>query len=92
MLERTTDAWMKIFEELDIPCSLVNSMQDLLTEEHLTDVGLFYETDHPTEGPIRAIRSPFWVEGVAENPDAPAPVLARSGGVDVEPIAWKPRL
>lgn len=95
MLERTTDDWINIFNELDIPCSLVNSLQDLLEEDHLRDVGMFYDTEHPTEGLIRSIRSPFLVEGVAEAPDLPAPNLQQKTEKKTEKsdeaIAWHKR-
>lgn len=75
MPERSTADWIALLRELDIPCSAVNSLDDLLSDRHLADVGLFQETEHPSEGSIRAIRSPFWVEGTAELPDKPAPEL-----------------
>jgi len=37
MLERNTDEWLQIFKGLDIPCTPVNSMHDLLSDQHLQD-------------------------------------------------------
>lgn len=73
MPDRTTQEWFDIFEDLDIPCSPVNTMESLLSDKHLEDVQLFSDVQHPTEGAIRTIRTPFWVDGVAEHADAPAP-------------------
>ncbi len=84
MPERTTDEWIEIFTELDVPCTKVNSMEDLLTDGHLNDVGLFYETDHPSEGPVRAIRSPYRVEGVEYRKDIPAPNREN----DIDSVGW----
>ena len=75
MVTRTTNEWLKIFQELDIPCLQVNSMQDLLSDKHLQDVGFFSESEHPSEGSIWSAHSPFWVDGVTEYPDKPAPGL-----------------
>lgn len=75
MPERTTADWLNILHELDIPCTPVNSLRDLLSDSHLTDVELFQDVEHPTEGALKAIRSPFWVDGAAEHPDTPAPVF-----------------
>lgn len=75
MPQRSTADWMALLRKLDIPCMPVNSLDDLLSEPHLADVGLFEEIEHPSEGPLRAIRSPFWVEGAEELPDKPAPEL-----------------
>jgi len=43
---------------LDIPAAKVNSLVDLLNDEHLKTTG-FYETyEHPTEGPVITMRNP----------------------------------
>lgn len=72
---RTTEQWIDIFADLDIPCTRVNSMEDLLSDEHLAQVGLFATVEHPSEGALTTIRSPFWVEGVARGSDRPTPEL-----------------
>ena len=87
MPERTTADWIALLHELDIPCTPVNSLDDLLSDPHLADVGLFQEIEHPSEGSLQAIRTPFWVEGAEAIPDNPAPVLLPS---DAE-IAWAER-
>lgn len=80
MLERTTDDWLRIFRELDIPCTPVNTMDDLLDDEHLKDVAFFNDTNHPTEGAIRTVRMPFWIDGVEYQEDVPAPSLGAANG------------
>lgn len=56
--KRTSDEWLKIFVELDIPACKVNSMEDLLTNEHLNAVDFFSTETHPTEGEILIPRFP----------------------------------
>ncbi|MEO1199297.1 MAG: CoA transferase [Pseudomonadota bacterium] len=85
MPSRSTAEWLKALEALDIPCTPVNALSDLLNDDHLTDVALFQEIDHPTEGALRCIRSPFWVEDMDYCPDAPAPRLQDQPA----PIAWR---
>lgn len=87
MPERTTKAWLSIFADLDIPCTPVNSMQDLLTDGHLADVDLFQDVDHPSEGALRSVRSPFWVSGAPEVSDTPAPQHSAAG----TPVSWRKR-
>ena len=87
MPERTTAAWMSLLQEFDIPCAPVNSLEELLSDPHLQDVKLFQDCEHPSEGPLRAIRPAFWVEGARQCPDLPAPALSPAG----EEIAWRPR-
>lgn len=75
MPTRSTSAWLQELRALDIPCTQINSLDDLLHDDHLGDVGLFQRIDHPTEGALRAIRSPFWVDGVEACPDTPVQQL-----------------
>lgn len=87
MPERTTADWISLLHDLDIPCTAVNSLDDLLSDAHLADVGLFQDIEHPSEGSLRAIRTPFWVEGAEDLPDDPAPDLLPS---DAD-VAWAER-
>jgi crotonobetainyl-CoA:carnitine CoA-transferase CaiB-like acyl-CoA transferase len=75
MATKTTAEWLAALKELDIPCAPVNELGDLIEEGHATDVGLFVEFDHPSEGRLRGVRTPFTVTGVEEAPDLPAPEL-----------------
>ena len=80
--EKTTDEWLALMEERDIPCGRVNRLEDLFDEPHLAAVRLFQDTIHPSEGEMRAVRSPFAVSGVARHrtgrPRRSAKVVARS--------------
>ncbi len=55
----------------------MNSVGDLLQDPHLVATGFFQEYDHPTEGRLRAPRSPFRWHGGTEAADRHAP---RPGG------------
>ncbi|MDO5533874.1 MAG: CoA transferase [Propionibacteriaceae bacterium] len=55
---RTTAEWLDLLARIDVPASPVNSIEDLLTDEHLNQVGFFTEYDHPTEGRIKTTRFP----------------------------------
>ncbi|GIR52639.1 MAG: hypothetical protein CM15mP62_01100 [Rhodospirillaceae bacterium] len=50
ILSKTSQEWLVILEEVDIPAGPVNSPEDLLNCPHLTAVKMFPEVDHPTEG------------------------------------------
>src|SRR5258706_12254401 len=71
--QRSTAEWLALMNERDIPCGPVNGFDDLFEEAHLSAVGLFCAMDHPSEGPLRTIRSPFRVLGLERQPDRPAP-------------------
>ena len=53
---KTTDEWLDIFEKIDIPAQRYNTIENLLTDPHLEDVGFFRQEVHSTEGPIRKTR------------------------------------
>jgi crotonobetainyl-CoA:carnitine CoA-transferase CaiB-like acyl-CoA transferase len=56
LAQKTTAEWLEIFDKLDIPAARYNSIDDLLTDPHLADVGFFGPEDHPSEGRIRRTR------------------------------------
>lgn len=56
---KTTADWLEIFERVSIPASKVNSIEDLLSDPHLNEVEMFTTQAHPTEGPVRVVRSPM---------------------------------
>lgn len=87
MPERSNSEWLQLLRDLDIPCSPVRSLGDLFEDEHLHDIGFFGEVDHPTEGRLRSVRSPFWVDGVDEKLDRPAPLRARENNL----VEWHKR-
>lgn len=55
---RTTAEWLADLERLDIPFAPVSSLEDLLADPHLHDVGFYTEYDHPTEGRLRRVETP----------------------------------
>jgi len=75
MSGRSCDEWETVLAELDIPFARVNSLDDLFADEHLRAVGLFQEVNHPTEGRVTSVRSPFETKDVAQTEDRFAPVL-----------------
>jgi len=71
--QRTTAEWLTLMNARDIPCGPVNSFDDLFDEAHLSAVGLFGSVDHPSEGTLKAMRSPFRVSGLERKADRPVP-------------------
>ena len=56
---KTTQQWMDLFEDLEIPAGPLNSLDDVLDDEHLKAIGFFKQFDHPTEGRITMPDVPF---------------------------------
>ncbi len=71
MPTRTTEEWLALFREADIPCGPVNSLEDLFEDPHLKSSGFFVEHEHPTEGKLRVTRHP--IDFGPTDPDRPAP-------------------
>lgn len=55
----TTAEWLEFFDENDIPAMGVNDLEALEHDPHLKATGFFTEREHPTEGRIRTVASPF---------------------------------
>jgi crotonobetainyl-CoA:carnitine CoA-transferase CaiB-like acyl-CoA transferase len=47
---RTTAEWLALFQDADIPAARMNSIDDLLTDEHLVATGFVRRYEHPSEG------------------------------------------
>lgn len=56
--ERTTEEWVKMFEDTSVPVVPVNSLDDLLDDPHLEAVGFWKTMEHPTEGKVRMAALP----------------------------------
>lgn len=56
--ERTTAEWEDALTRLEIPNARVNSIEDLLDDPHLRDVGFFRPYQHETEGALLLTDAP----------------------------------
>ncbi|MGZ0190391.1 MAG: CaiB/BaiF CoA transferase family protein [Alphaproteobacteria bacterium] len=56
---RTTKEWVDELAEAGVPCMHINSLDDVIADPHLEDVGFFPEFDHPSEGRIRLMSPPY---------------------------------
>ena len=76
LLERTTSEWLRVFDQLDIPCAALNTLDSLIDDPHLNAVGFFKVIEHPTEGTIRTTVVPAnW----SQTPPSPSRECARLG-------------
>ncbi|HZP89107.1 MAG TPA: CoA transferase [Burkholderiales bacterium] len=71
MKTRTSAQWMELLARADIPFSRMNSPEDVVADRHLNESGFFVAEDHPSEGRLRAMRTPtHWS---LSEPDMPTP-------------------
>ena len=59
MLERTTAEWTKLLAEAGVPCMPISTLDEVVSDSHLDDVGFWQEIEHPTEGRIRLMKPPY---------------------------------
>ena len=57
-VSRTTDEWMELLTQTDIPAAPLLTAASLLTDEHLQATGFLRQVEHPTEGTIRSFGIP----------------------------------
>jgi crotonobetainyl-CoA:carnitine CoA-transferase CaiB-like acyl-CoA transferase len=50
--QKTTAEWIEIFDKADVPAMQYHTLESLIQDPHLNDVGFFRKVDHPTEGRI----------------------------------------
>ncbi|MBV8967259.1 MAG: CoA transferase [Mycobacteriaceae bacterium] len=72
--ERTTDEWMTLFRELEIPAAPIHTPDALFDHPHLNAVGLF-ETVETSYGPVRFPGVPTWFSRTPGRVAGPAPEL-----------------
>ncbi|MDT5113899.1 MAG: hypothetical protein QOE20_5789, partial [Mycobacterium sp.] len=70
----TTDEWLTLFTELEIPASPINTLDSLFDSPQLNAVGLF-ETVQTPSGPVRFPGVPTWFSRTPGKVRGPAPEL-----------------
>lgn len=56
---KTTEEWVKLLGDANIPAMKYNSLDDLMDDEHLTHVDFFERREHPSEGTWVSMRPPI---------------------------------
>lgn len=81
LAERTTDEWLTLFRELEIPAAPLRTPDALFDDPHLNAVGLF-ETVDTAYGPVRFPGVPTWFSRTPGRVHGPAPEL----GADTDAV------
>ncbi|MBR0781904.1 CaiB/BaiF CoA transferase family protein [Bradyrhizobium iriomotense] len=72
---RSTAEWLELFASSEIPHGPLHTLEDLLKDAHLKEVGFFVRRRHPTEGDMVVPRPAVWM---SETP----PSLARDAPIE----------
>jgi crotonobetainyl-CoA:carnitine CoA-transferase CaiB-like acyl-CoA transferase len=80
MRGKSTAEWVELLQAGDIPVMPVNTVESLLADPHLADVGFFKTIDHPTEGRLRVMDVPSNWSACDPQVRLPAPLLGEHTG------------
>lgn len=56
--KKKTSHWLEIFERTDVPAMPFQTIEQIMDDPHLKDVGFFEKISHPTEGKIWSMKLP----------------------------------
>lgn len=73
---RTSAEWIELLDRADVPVMAMHTLESILDDPHLGDVGFFGATDHPSEGRIRTMANPVRFSQTPLKPGRHAPQLA----------------
>ena len=79
LLEKTTQQWMELCEEAQIPAMPVLHLDDVFADPHLADVGMFERHDHPSEGRVVVTKPPVTYSDSPSSIRRQAPRLGQHG-------------
>lgn len=75
LLQKTTAEWLELLSEADIPAMPLHTLESLMEDPHLREVGFFVGTDHPAEGRMRSLCNPSYFSQTPTRRAMPAPLL-----------------
>jgi len=73
MATRTTAQWVEALTEAGIPCMPISTLEDVVADPHLADVGFWHEFDHPSEGRVRLMNPPYSLSKTPAKINRPPP-------------------
>jgi crotonobetainyl-CoA:carnitine CoA-transferase CaiB-like acyl-CoA transferase len=78
--KRTADEWAEEIRAAGVPSGPVNTLADVVADEHLLGSGILQDLDHPTAGSLRMLASPILVDGERLPIRLPPPTLGQHTG------------
>jgi crotonobetainyl-CoA:carnitine CoA-transferase CaiB-like acyl-CoA transferase len=75
--EKTTAEWLEIFDKCDVPAMPYHTLDSLLEDPHLNEIGFFQRIEHPTEGTIINMDLPNRLSRGARSDFSPAPKIGQ---------------
>jgi len=77
LAQKTTAEWLRILNEFDVPAMPYNTLESLVEDPHLKDVGFLRTVEHPTEGKLYDIKPPNTLSCGTRKDYSPAPKVGQ---------------
>jgi len=75
MPTRTSDEWLQLMTDADIPAAPLHTLESIFDDPHLNATGFFQHSEHPTEGTLLTARGPANWSKTPPQINRPAPRL-----------------
>src|ERR671917_154989 len=75
--ERRADEWAEELRAAGVPSGPVNTLADVLVDEHLLGSGMLRDLDHPSAGSFKMLASPILIDGERLPIRRPPPTLGQ---------------
>ncbi|MDX3806874.1 MAG: CoA transferase [Bosea sp. (in: a-proteobacteria)] len=73
LLTNTAAHWFEVLSKAGIPCSPINSLQQLLDHPHTKATGMVMTYDRPGAGELHGVAQPVRFDGTVAEPNLPPP-------------------
>ena len=87
--QKTTAELVEIFDRTDVPAMPFQTLEQLMEDPHLADIGFFERVDHPTEGKIWNIALPNKLSGGVRRDFRPAPKIGQDSVNILRELAYE---
>jgi len=77
LLTRTSAEWLALLESADIPVMPLHTLESLMEDPHLRAVAFFKNNEHPSEGSIHSISTPWRWSDSQPGETRPAPRIGQ---------------
>ncbi len=75
LLKNTTEYWLETLEQVSVPCSPINSIDQVFEDPHLRERGMVIKQEHPLAGEIELVGNPINYSRTPLNLDKTPPLL-----------------
>ncbi len=76
---KSTDAWLKLLDDADVPCGPVNFPEEIYDNPHVQANGLMLELEHPVLGRLQMPAGPIRMSATPTGATMPPPALGEHG-------------